>query len=74
MKINDEFMTIKKSDIKEGKNNRYFTVDIVDLEGNVFNLVCTNLSRYNDFVQFNKIPLDLELINTKYGLQLKILN
>ena len=74
MKINDEFLVIKKGEIKEGKNgNKYFMVDIVDGDGTVFNLMCSDLVRYNDFIQFNKIVLDLELTNSRYGLSLKII-
>lgn len=74
MKINEEFLIIKKSDIKEGKNgNKYFMLDIVDLDGSVFNLMCSDLTRYKDFVPFNKMVLDLELTNGRYGLQLKLL-
>ena len=73
MKINNSFMVIKKSDIKEGKNRPYFTLDIVDLDGNVFNLLIHDISTYNDFNAFDKKEMTLELINSKYGLSLKFI-
>ena len=76
MKINDvEVMILKVSDPKTNKNNEmYWMIDFAVIEdGSTFSLMVKDSNKIKGFEPFQKTVIDLELLNTKYGISLKIL-
>ena len=76
MKINNvEIMCLKISDPKTNKAGEiYFTIDFAVIEdGSTFSLMIKDVNKIKEFQPFNKAVIDLELTNTRFGLQLKII-
>lgn len=76
MKINNvEIMVLKISDPKTNKAGEiYYMIDFAVIEdGSTFSLMVKDADKIKEFEPFQKTVIDLELTNSKYGLNLKIL-
>lgn len=71
---NVEVMILKVGDPKANKNNEiYHMVDFAIIEsGDTFSLMVKDQAKVKEFTPFSKSVVDLDLSNSKYGLNLKI--
>lgn len=75
MKINDvEVMILKVGDPKANKNNEiYYMVDFAVIEGgDQFSIMVKDVEMVKKLSPFSKTVISLDLTNSKYGLNLKI--
>lgn len=72
---NVEIMILKVSDPKTNKNNEiYYMVDFATIEdGTTFSLMVKDIDLVKSFEPFKKTVINLDLTNSKYGLNLRIL-
>jgi len=67
-------MMVTKVEVKEGKEkNKYLFLNLVDISsGDMFEIIHKDLEDMEKFKPFNKVIVNLNLTNSKYGLNLKL--
>ncbi len=67
-------MMVTKVEVKEGKEkNKYLFLNLVDISsGDMFEIIHKDLEDMGKFKPFNKVRVNLNLTNSKYGLNLKL--
>lgn len=67
-------MLVTKIEIKEGKEkNKYIFLNMVDMvNGDMFEIIEKDMELLSKFKPFTKVIVNLNLTNSKYGLNLKL--
>lgn len=74
MLIKNEFL-VCKVEVKEGKNGTYLLVNLLDISsGDMFSIAHKNVGDINKFKLMEKMNITVNLISSKYGLNLEIEN
>lgn len=75
MKITETILILKRSDVmKSKKGNSYFTINFASADGEVYqNVLVNNIERYEQFVPFNQIKVDIQIKSTQFGIKINIL-
>lgn len=65
---------LTKVEMKEGKEkNQYLMLNLVDIAtGDMFEIIHKEIEIIKDLVPFQKYKVNLNLTNSKYGLNLKL--
>lgn len=75
MKISNVNALVTKVDIKKNsKGEAYLAIDFLDLaSGDNFNVISKEIELMSKLQMMNKYTIDFNLISSKYGLRLEIL-
>ncbi|MBM7835002.1 hypothetical protein [Clostridium sardiniense] len=74
MKFKGEFL-VAKVELRKGKEKAYILVDLLELtSGNMYKILHKDIEDLKKFSPMSKMEVELELLSSKYGLQLSIIN
>ena len=75
MKLTENILILKRSEIlKSKKGNSYFTINFASVDGEVYqNVLVNNIERYEQFVPFNQVKVEVQIKSTVYGIKINIM-
>ncbi len=75
MKLSENILILKRSEIlKSKKGIAYFTISFASADGEVYqNVLVNNIERYEHFIPFAQLKVDISIKSTQYGIKINIL-
>ena len=75
MNLSEYILILKRSEIlKSKKGVAYFTISFASADGEVYqNVLVNNIERYDQFVPFNQVKVEVQIKSTQYGIKINIM-